>query len=67
MEELLRATNCEICDVILDKKDIDHCHDTGVVRGVLCPKCNKALGLFDDNLNIIKKSIKYLEQWKTTD
>ncbi len=62
MDKLLEATNCEICNIILDKKDIDHCHETGKVRGVLCPRCNKALGLFSDNLNVMEKAIKYLKK-----
>lgn len=41
--------------------DIDHCHITGKVRGLLCNKCNKAIGYFEDNPELIKKALKYLE------
>lgn len=40
---------------------VDHCHDTGVVRGLLCSSCNNALGLFKDSTTILKSAITYLE------
>jgi len=40
---------------------IDHDHQTNKIRGLLCNKCNKALGLFGDNVSILKEAIKYLE------
>ncbi len=41
---------------------IDHCHKTGKVRGILCSKCNKALGLFGDDVKILQTAILYLEK-----
>lgn len=41
---------------------VDHCHDTGVVRGLLCQKCNRAIGLLGDNVGILQKAILYLER-----
>lgn len=47
---------------------VDHCHSTGVVRGLLCHNCNRALGLFKDNLETIANSMEYLKvqrlSWK---
>jgi hypothetical protein len=40
---------------------LDHCHTTGVVRGVLCNNCNRGLGLFQDNQESLAKAIIYLE------
>ncbi len=53
--------NCAICNKNLDNEiHIDHCHTTGKVRGILCGKCNKGLGQFDDNVNYLTNAIKYL-------
>lgn len=40
---------------------IDHCHDTGKVRGLLCNNCNRAVGLFKDDLTVLHSAIQYLE------
>lgn len=40
---------------------VDHDHETGRVRGLLCTKCNKAIGALGDNHEIISKVIMYLE------
>jgi hypothetical protein len=45
----------------LDVVAIDHDHDTGNVRGLLCNACNKAIGLLSDDINILKRAIQYLE------
>lgn len=39
---------------------IDHCHDTGKVRGILCKKCNSGIGLLSDSIFILEKAISYL-------
>lgn len=44
----------------LDTVAIDHDHKTGIVRGLLCFSCNKGLGYFKDNIELLKKAIKYL-------
>ena len=43
------------------KFDVDHCHKSGKVRGLLCTCCNRALGLVNDNLRTLKSMIRYLE------
>lgn len=40
---------------------VDHCHDTGKVRGLLCHNCNRALGLLQDSTTALESAIKYLE------
>lgn len=54
---------CAICVEPLDfwrGTHIDHCHDTGVVRGVLCSTCNNGLGMFKDDRMLLRSAIKYL-------
>jgi hypothetical protein len=42
--------------------NIDHCHITGRVRGLLCDACNRALGLFKDSPDIMLKAISYVSE-----
>lgn len=41
---------------------VDHDHETGRIRGVLCLACNTALGKFRDDVEILKSAIMYLER-----
>ena len=41
---------------------VDHCHETNQVRGLLCNTCNRALGLFKDNVTTLQKAISYLNE-----
>ena len=56
---------CAICGTDKpSKRDntfrIDHCHKTGNVRGLLCMKCNSALGMLQDSIPSLQKAIEYL-------
>ena len=41
---------------------VDHCHKTGVVRGLLCTHCNLALGQLKDNSITLRRAALYLEK-----
>jgi len=41
---------------------IDHCHITGVIRGLLCAKCNTGIGMFCESKELLIKAAKYLSQ-----
>lgn len=56
---------CMICLEPITKKryiHVDHCHETGIVRGVLCHHCNNGLGGFKDNIQNIVRSLPYLHK-----
>lgn len=40
---------------------VDHCHQTNKIRGLLCHKCNTALGQFKDSVAVLLKAANYLE------
>ena len=42
---------------------VDHCHDTGLVRGLLCFKCNTAIGALGDTQEAALRAMNYLSGW----
>lgn len=44
---------------------VDHCHETGAIRGLLCHNCNRALGLLRDKKELLQSAIEYLERSET--
>ena len=70
-EDLLAKQNnvCAICGREETAKNakylaVDHDHETGEIRGLLCSACNRALGLLQDKPSIIEKAYKYLRKYK---
>lgn len=69
-ERLYNTNNCDICNIQLtsrldsnissSNRNIDHCHNTGEVRGVLCAGCNLAIGHAKEDVNTLNNMIKYL-------
>ena len=57
---LASTSHCPICE--RDKPlVVDHSHDTGIVRGLICRECNLGLGNFFDNIKTLTNAIQYLE------
>ncbi len=65
-EKILQEQNglCKICNIKPKKIVVDHCHKTGIVRGLLCNECNTAIGLLKENLQSLQNAIMYLTNTK---
>lgn len=76
-QELLKAQrgNCAICnkpETSLNQHtheprllSVDHCHQTGRVRGLLCKRCNTGIGAFEESPDLLKAAIRYVRRHKT--
>ena len=62
VKELLKIKQCQICGDKCEGKDkvIDHDHETGIVRGILCRSCNLAIGNFKEDKERVINAYKYL-------
>lgn len=58
--------SCMICGITEDEigraLDVDHCHGSGKVRGLLCNPCNTVLGHAKDRADILEAAAKYLRE-----
>ena len=58
--------SCAICEKLSSECNkglhVDHCHSTGKIRGLLCSKCNTAIGLLDDKPDRVHKVMNYLQR-----
>jgi len=58
----MQGGRCVICGEVMESKGcIDHHHDEGYVRGLLCNGCNTGLGLFRENVEYLRNAIGYLK------
>lgn len=62
--------DCPICGCKLQEKGhapssavVDHCHETGLIRGIICLACNTGLGMFRDNIAALMNAKLYLQKW----
>lgn len=75
VRNLKKQTNCDICgqlDTSGSRNNrhlgkfyslvMDHNHDTGKFRGMLCNHCNRGLGNFKDSINNLEAAIQYLKE-----
>ena len=68
---------CAVCKIFLqlapkqDDRDqsacIDHNHSTGEIRGLLCRRCNIAIGFFDENTDRMLNAAAYIKSYAITD
>lgn len=58
-------SSCGICGKI-DLLVKDHCHATGMNRGMLCQNCNKGLGHFKDNTGFLLNAVTYIRKYGGT-
>lgn len=64
-----RPDHCECCGLEPEKGHkrqfilgLDHCHVTGVFRGWLCGRCNRAIGSLGDNVAGLMRAVRYLKR-----
>lgn len=55
---------CMICSKELIIPNVDHDHQTNEVRDILCGSCNRGLGMFKDNFELLLKASQYLKKHK---
>jgi hypothetical protein len=62
--ERLIAESAGVCAICRQpygsRPNVDHCHQTGKIRGVLCSRCNSGIGLFLDSPELLNAAIRYL-------
>lgn len=64
---LAQGGNCAVClspdpGGQHDRFNVDHCHTTGAVRGLLCNACNQGIGKLGDSPEILRRAAAYLER-----
>jgi hypothetical protein len=55
---------CLLCETRFEREAlfVDHCHDTNVIRGLLCSNCNTGIGMLQHDIVILRRAIDYLGQ-----
>lgn len=66
---IIQNNRCAICgkhesEINRGRLFVDHDHDTGKIRGLLCQKCNSALGMVDEDTDILFSMVSYLNEHK---
>jgi len=62
-----QGSRCAICHIEASETSrglfVDHCHESDIVRELLCLHCNTALGHFKDNPELMREGAEYVEKW----
>lgn len=64
VQAMRKGKTCRICGTA-ERLVIDHDHTTGKIRGVLCRKCNSAIGFFEESTDRLRAAIDYLTHHAT--
>lgn len=69
---IAQSNKCLICDEFQKTSDnkygagsilnVDHCHITKKIRGLLCHLCNRGIGLFRERIDLLEKAVQYLKK-----
>ena len=64
-EKMMEEQNqvCAICKNPCknnERLSVDHCHNTGAVRGLLCNNCNTGIGMLNDDPDLVRRAFEYL-------
>lgn len=70
-QQTKQGNTCAICGkpetTVINGKTVslavDHCHNTGKVRGLLCVPCNRGIGMLKHDRDLLQKAIAYLETY----
>ncbi len=61
-----QGSKCAVCNSADPKTkkgwQVDHCHTSGKVRGILCQPCNTAIGKFEESVAILTRAIEYINK-----
>jgi hypothetical protein len=55
---------CAICLGFMKRANVDHCHETGKRRGLLCSGCNTAIGKLKDDPEVLRRAADYIESYQ---
>ncbi len=62
----IQENKCKLCGAEAcptgDRFAVDHCHETGKLRALLCQHCNTGIGLLKHDKNLLEKAIDYLDE-----
>lgn len=66
-EQMVEAQQgqCVVCERVVDRLVVDHDHETGATRELLCGTCNSGLGLFGENPEMLRRAAEYLEHHRS--
>lgn len=60
----IQESKCAICKKPASLH-VDHCHATNKIRALLCGPCNRGIGMFKENIDVLLEAINYINRHKT--